>query len=490
MTLKPINQTNLYGLDNIFNELNNLFSDNKLPNKILFSGKKGIGKSTLSYHLINCILSKDEEFSYDTTNHTINRENKSFKLIQNGSNPNFNLIDVSSDKKMIEINQIRNLINKINKSSFNDKPRFILIDNIEYLNINSANALLKSLEEPNQNIFFILINNQKKILPTIKSRCLNFNISLTYNDTISIIDNILGENVLDIVNNELLSYYFSPGNIYNLIQFSKIENIDLKNVNTIIHLASIANDPMADLDKNLSWETSALGTLKLINSALKYKVKKIIYASSGSVYGIKKEKKVHEDLKLKPLSLYNKVKMVTERVLLSYNDKIDINIVRPGTVCGYSPRMRYDLVVNTLLIRALRDKQFSVFGGDQWRPFVHCYDVARAFKLALEADKVVTHNQIFNVGSDDMNYTIDNIGEKVADKLPKSKMNTVQEDVDKRNYKVSFSKISKLLKFEKKYTIEMGLDEMISEAKKNNQLLKYEDKIYSNFNHLKNSYEQ
>ena len=230
MTLKPINQTNLYGLDNIFNELNNLFSDNKLPNKILFSGKKGIGKSTLSYHLINCILSKDEEFSYDTTNHTINRENKSFKLIQNGSNPNFNLIDVSSDKKMIEINQIRNLINKINKSSFNDKPRFILIDNIEYLNINSANALLKSLEEPNQNIFFILINNQKKILPTIKSRCLNFNISLTYNDTISIIDNILGENVLDIVNNELLNYYFSPGNIYNLIQFSKIEDIDSKNI--------------------------------------------------------------------------------------------------------------------------------------------------------------------------------------------------------------------------------------------------------------------
>ena len=119
-----------------------------------------------------------------------------------------------------------------------------------------------------------------------------------------------------------------------------------------------------------------------------------------------------------------------------------------------------------MLIRALRDKQFSVFGGDQWRPFVHCYDVARAFKLALEADKVVTHNQIFNVGSDDMNFTIDNIGEKVIYKLPKSKMNTVQEDVDKRNYKVSFSKISKLLKFEKKYTIEMGLDEMISEAKK------------------------
>ena len=257
MNLKPINQTNLYGLDDIFNELNNLFLNNKLPNKILFSGKKGIGKSTLSYHLINCILSKNEELSYDKTNHTINKENKSFKLIQNGSNPNFSLIDVVFEKKMIEINQIRNLINKINKSSFNDKPRFILIDNIEYLNINSANALLKSLEEPNQNIFFILINNQKKVLSTIKSRCLNFNISLTYDESTSVINNLLGENVLNLVNKELLNYYFSPGIIYNLIQFSKVENIDLKDVSLKNFLKIIVKNNLYknDVDiKNLIYE--------------------------------------------------------------------------------------------------------------------------------------------------------------------------------------------------------------------------------------------
>ncbi len=227
MNLRPSNQLNLYSLNNELDELCNLYKNKKLPSKILLSGKKGIGKSTLSYHLINCILSKNEEFSYNETSHIINDENKTFKLIQNGSNPNFNLIDVGYDKKTIEINQIRDLVNKINKSSFNDKPRFILIDNIEYLNINSANALLKCLEEPNQNIFFILINNGKKVLPTIKSRCLDFKISITYDDSISLINNILGKNVFNLVNNELLNYYFSPGNIYNLIRFSQVENIDL-----------------------------------------------------------------------------------------------------------------------------------------------------------------------------------------------------------------------------------------------------------------------
>ncbi len=109
----------------------------------------------MSYHLVNYILSYEEEFSYDLTNLIINPENKSFKLIQNKSNPNFILIDVSEDKKNIDINQIRNLIVDLNKSSFNSKPRIVLIDNIELLNINSVNALLKILEEPNDNINFL-----------------------------------------------------------------------------------------------------------------------------------------------------------------------------------------------------------------------------------------------------------------------------------------------------------------------------------------------
>ena len=147
MILKPISQINLYGLNKFLNELIQMY-EKKLPTKILLSGQKGLGKSTLAYHLINFVLSKNEKFCYELSNNLINTENKSFKLIQNGTNPNFILIDVLEDKKSIDINQVRNLINNLQKSSFNESPRFVLIDNIENLNLNSINAFLKILEEP------------------------------------------------------------------------------------------------------------------------------------------------------------------------------------------------------------------------------------------------------------------------------------------------------------------------------------------------------
>ena len=155
--MNPIDQTSLYGHQNKLLELINFYENKKLPNKVLLSGYKGIGKSTLAYHLINYILSKDEPFSYDIQKNLINTNSRTFKLIQNNSNPNFELIDIDKDKKNIDIFQIRNLIKILNKSSFNNKPRFILIDNIEYLNANSSNALLKTLEDTEGNIFFILI---------------------------------------------------------------------------------------------------------------------------------------------------------------------------------------------------------------------------------------------------------------------------------------------------------------------------------------------
>ena len=207
MNLNPVNQLSLYGHHSEFSNFIDLYKDKKLPNKILLSGEKGIGKSTLAYHIINHILSHDEEFSYDEKNYKINPDNKTFKLITNKSNPNFITIDIDNDKKSIDINQIRNLIITLNKSSFNKKPRFVLIDNIELLNINSVNALLKILEEPNDNIYFILINNNKKILSTLKSRCLNYNIHLASNQSLDITNKILGENFTDLINDQLINNY-------------------------------------------------------------------------------------------------------------------------------------------------------------------------------------------------------------------------------------------------------------------------------------------
>ena len=142
MNLNPSTQINLFEHKKIFNHLSQLYKNKNLPNKILLSGEEGIGKSTLAYHLINFVLSENEEYSYDYEQYTINPKNKSYKLIQNKSNPNFYLIDVLEDKKNIDINQIRELILNLNKSSFNNKKRFVLIDNIELLNINSVFCLL------------------------------------------------------------------------------------------------------------------------------------------------------------------------------------------------------------------------------------------------------------------------------------------------------------------------------------------------------------
>ena len=231
MNLKPENQLSLYGHHDTFLNFIDLYKNNKLPNKILLSGEKGIGKSTLAYHIINQILSSDEDLSYDSENFRINSDNRSFKLVTNKSNPNFISIDVDEDKKSIDINQIRNLILTLNKSSFNSKPRFVLIDNIELLNINSVNALLKILEEPNDNIYFILINNNKKILPTLKSRCLNFKIHLTSSQSFDITNKILGENFMDLINHQLFNNYSTPGLILNLLNFANNNDIDLKDSN-------------------------------------------------------------------------------------------------------------------------------------------------------------------------------------------------------------------------------------------------------------------
>jgi len=249
MNLKSYNQTNLYGLVNYLEIFISLYKKEKLPNKILLSGLKGIGKSTLAYHLINFVLTQREEFSYDNQKYQINENNKDFKLIQNGSNTNFKLIDILPEKKNINIDQIRDLINLTNKSSFNNKPRFILIDNIEFLNTNSINALLKTLEEPNENTYFILINNQKKILPTLKSRCLEYKISLTNSESLLVLQNLLNDNPFNIINKRLMNYYFTPGNIYKLIEFSNINKIDLTDISlkdllsTFINYQYYKNEP-------------------------------------------------------------------------------------------------------------------------------------------------------------------------------------------------------------------------------------------------------
>ena len=230
MNIEPILQSQLYGFEREFNDLVNLFNSNKLPNKILLSGPKGSGKCTFAYHLMNYILSLKEDFSYALDDLKINIENKSHKLFINKTSPNFFSIDVSKEKKSVDINQIRILINNLNKSSLNSKPRFVLIDNIEFLNVSSVNALLKIIEEPNNNVFFILIANNKRILPTLKSRCLIFKLSLSFKKSIEITNKIIDGNIFELLNDDYINHYSTPGYMINLLHYSQTHNIDLFNL--------------------------------------------------------------------------------------------------------------------------------------------------------------------------------------------------------------------------------------------------------------------
>ena len=181
--LSPKKQLQLFGYDDYFNSFIKLFNKNKLPNTILLSGLKGSGKATFTYHFINYLFSYREQDKYSVSNFTISSDNKSYKRLCNNIHPNFFLLENTFSNAYIKIEQVRKLLGFLNKSILSKNLRIVLIDSAEYLNINSSNALLKSLEEPSNNTFFFLIyNNTKYILKTIKTRCLEYKIHFSINE--------------------------------------------------------------------------------------------------------------------------------------------------------------------------------------------------------------------------------------------------------------------------------------------------------------------
>jgi len=213
-----------------------------------------------------------------------------------------------------------------------------------------------------------------------------------------------------------------------------IDTINLDGVDAIIHLSSVANDPCGDLDPKLTWEISALATMQLADKAVRKGIKRFVYASSGSVYGVKDEPQVTEDLELKPISEYNKTKMVAERVLLSYRDEMVVQIVRPATVCGYSPRMRLDVSVNMLTMQALTKRRITVFGGNQTRPNIHMDDITNVYLFMLDHPK---HTGVFNAGFE--NISILDIAQRVAQQVEAEIV--VTESNDPRSYRVNSDRL-------------------------------------------------
>ena len=282
--LLPNNQKKLYGYNNEFTELVKLYKNKKLPSKIFLTGPKGIGKATIAYHLINYIFSSKEEYQYDLSNLEINNLNKSYKLLLNNTHPNFHLVDIMEDKKVIEISQIRQMINYSTKSTFNNKERIILIDNVENLNLNSLNSLLKIVEEPNENTLFILIfDSNKNILNTLKSRCLKFNLYLSFSQSVEITNKILNSNILDLISEDFLHYYNTPGDFINLINFANSLNLNLKEFDLkkfLIHLIDAGYYKNNTFIKNNIYKYIELYLLKLMKGSTSKNKINILYNES------------------------------------------------------------------------------------------------------------------------------------------------------------------------------------------------------------------
>jgi len=264
-----------------------------------------------------------------------------------------------------------------------------------------------------------------------------------------------GHNVT-VVDTQWFGNFLDPHDSLTIVK-EDIRNHDaipVEGVDAILHMANIANDPCVDLDPVLSWEVNDLATMQLIDRASRAGVGQFIFASSGSVYGVKDEPRVTEDLSLVPISVYNKTKMVAERVLLSYQDKMQVHNVRPATVCGYSPRMRLDVAVNMLTMQALTKGKITVFGGSQTRPNIHILDLVDVYRHFIENPEIPSG--CYNAGFE--NISILEIAEYVRARIDADVV--VSESNDPRSYRLSSEKLL-ATGFSPKRSVGQAIDELV-----------------------------
>ncbi len=258
----------------------------------------------------------------------------------------------------------------------------------------------------------------------------------------------------------------------------------MQDVDSVVHLGAIVGDPACALDENLTLEINLMAARMIAEIAKGCQVKRFVFASTCSVYGASDEV-LNENSSLNPLSLYARSKIASERVLQEMADAhFKPVILRFGTIFGFSGRTRFDLVVNLLAAKAVVEDQITLFGGDQWRPFVHVQDAARAVCLAVEAPADCVENQILNVGADDQNYTLLQVGELIRKLVPTAQISDADGGSDHRNYRVSFARIRRQLNFQPEWTLERGVTQVIS-AINSGLVQDYRDARYSNVKFLR-----
>ena len=237
-----------------------------------------------------------------------------------------------------------------------------------------------------------------------------------------------------------------------------INNVTKKS-DTVIHLASISNDPSFDLNPVLGRQTNYDAVKNLVNLSKKNKVKRFIYASTGAVYGVKKEPEVTEDLPLNPLTDYAKYKALGEKILLDeVNDDFNGTVIRSSTVCGYSPRQRLDLVVNVLTAHAVNNRVITVFGGEQKRPNIHIDDSTNCYIKLIEEESDKINGEIFNIGTE--NYKVMNLAKMIKNIIGEDVEIKRKDVIDQRSYRLSSEKIKKAIGFINKKTVEDAVEDL------------------------------
>ncbi|MBU1628380.1 NAD-dependent epimerase/dehydratase family protein, partial [bacterium] len=255
----------------------------------------------------------------------------------------------------------------------------------------------------------------------------------------------------------------------------------LDDVDGVCHLASLSNDPSCDLRKELSVDINSKGTIKLARECKKRGIKRFVFMSSCSVYGAATEDIVNESSALNPVSLYAKTKIEAEQELFSIQDKDFMpTSLRQATVFGISPRMRFDLAINMMTMHAITKKEIFVMGGGaQWRPFIHVKDSVNTIIKILESPLDVVGKEIFNLGSNEMNYKIHDLALLVSSCFNDVEVQVTPDDADKRSYRVDFSKIEEKLGFVANYKPEYGVNE-IKQAVEKHEISDFSDPMYYN----------
>jgi dTDP-4-amino-4,6-dideoxygalactose transaminase/nucleoside-diphosphate-sugar epimerase len=248
------------------------------------------------------------------------------------------------------------------------------------------------------------------------------------------------------------------GDINSYEKFPEI----LRGVETVIHLAGIANDPTAELDAELTRSTNLCATVQLAKDAKKHGAKRFIFASSCSVYGMGLSENITEGSPLNPVSLYAESKMLAEEGIIKLKDEnFHPVFLRQATLFGKSTRMRFDLAINLMVVHSVSKKKIFVWGGgDQWRPFLHVDDAAEAFISCMEADVSKVSGEVFNVGDSTLNYRIIELAKLVRSKMKGVELEVVPDSPDKRSYKVLFDKIEKVVGWKPQTGVERGIEEL------------------------------